>query len=496
MHHKRRGVFCVHKPGFLMPGHIYAITSSALAHIIFDGNSTVSFISDISTDGGIVYPISTSTNHYRSKLEIIALGNFTITFNNQSVKWCTSTCFPYSGEDNYNVRIDNTGMVWCTHQDYFKCQSRNCQCKNLEDVTANITYNSLITLSDKVRLSSAVNFSFIKNISIIGQNNLVVFCVNGGGLQVEFCNNLTIQDITWIGCKTALRIYNSKDVMIRRCSFLYSKRQAIEMSEPSKNVSVDYCKFMHNNHYRGHGSAIHYSTNNPSTEVTININNSEFSFNIGSKSIIYIKQSLEHILNHYISNSTFQNNQAISIYLSGPQNINFTGDLLLKNNKAEIGTGLCVSNHSTATFGENSIVKFINNMADHYGAAIFLDNHSSIVFDKNSIAKFNDNNATNGTVYSKDSSVVLFKGTCRVTFNSNKARLYGAAILSSENSQITFTGNSSVNFTNNIIPNHNQNSMLGGTIFIENCSLITFMERSITVFSNNTAAFGTGVSRA
>ena len=466
-------------------------------NIIFDGDCTVSFINNISTDGEILYPISTSS-HNMPYSDVIACGNFTITFNHQSAKWCTSTCLPYSGEDNFNVRIDNTGMVWCRHQHNFNCQfeSTNCHCKNLEDVTANITNNSLITLSDKVRLSSAVNLSIYHNISIIGQNNLVVFCVNGERLQVEFCNNLTIQNITWIGCKTALRIYNSKNVTIRRCSFLYSKRQAIEMSELSGNVSVDYCKFMHNNHYRGHGSAIHYSTNNPSTtdhELTINIKNSEFSFNIGSKSIIYIKQSLEHISNHYISNSTFKNNQAISIYLSGPQNINFTGDLLLKDNKAEIGTGLCVSNHSTATFSENSIVKFINNTADHYGAAIFLDNHSSVVFDKNSIAKFNDNNATNGTVYSKDSSVVLFKGTCKVTFNSNKARLYGAAILSSENSQIIFTGNSSVNFTNNIVPNHNQNSMLGGTILIENYSLITFMERSITMFSNNTAAFGAGI---
>ena len=476
---------------------IYAISSFARAHIIFDGNSTVSFINDISTDGGIVYPISTSINHHHyfdSNLEIIVRGNFTITFNYQSVKWCTSTCLPYSGKDRYKVRIDNTGMVWCTHQDYFKCQSRNCQCKNLEDVTANITNNSLITLSDKVRLSSAVNFSIINNTSIIGQNNLVVFCVNGGGLQVEFCNNLTIQGITWIGCKTALKIYDSKDVTIRRCSFLYSKWQAIEISEPSGNVNIDYCKFMHNNHYRGHGSAIRYSSNNPSTdELTININNCDFSFNIGSKSIIYIKQSLEHILTHCINNSTFQNNQAISTYFSGHQNINFAGNLLFKNNEAEIGTGLYVSNHSTVTIGENSTIKFINNTADHYGAAIFLDNHSSVVFDKNSTVNFSDNYATNGTVYSKDSSTVLFKGTCKVTFNSNKARLYGAAILSSENSEITFTGNSSVNFTNNIVPNHNQNSMLGGTIFIENYSLITFMERSITMFSNNTAAFGTGI---
>ena len=112
---------------------------------------------------------------------------------------------------------------------------------------------------------------------------------------------------------------------------------------------------------------------------------------------------------------------------------------------------------------------------------------------KNSIVNFSDNYAINGTVYSKDSSVVLFKGTCKVTFNSNKARQYGAAIISSENSQITFTGNSSVNFTNNVIANNNQHSQFGGTIFIENYSLITFMGRSITMFSNNIADFGTGI---
>ena len=482
-----------------------AIVTNIGSIIIFDGNCTVSFINDISTDGGMVYPISTPSNinlyyiwyYSDAKLEIIARGNFTITFNHQSVKWCTSTCLPYPGKDRYqnnDVRIDNTGMVWCRHQHNFNCQSTNCHCENLEDVTANITNNSLITLSDKVRLSSAFDLNIFQNITIIGQNNLVVFCVNGGGLKVESCNNLTIQDITWIGCKAALKIYNSKDVTIRRCSFLYSKRRAIRMSEPSGIINVDYCKFMHNNHYRGHGSAIHYSSNNPSTgELTININNCNFSFNIGSKSIIYIKQSPEHIVNHFINNSTFQNNQATSIYLSGPQNINFTGDLLLKNNEAKIGTGLYISNRSTATFGENSTIKFINNTADHYGAAIFLDNHSSAVFDKNSIVNFSDNYATNGTVYSNDSSVVLFKATCKVTFNGNKARLYGAAILSAENSQITFTGNSNVNFTNNIIPNNNQNLMLGGTIFIENYSLITFMGRSITMFSNNTADFGTGI---
>ena len=456
-------------------------------HIIFNGNCTVSFINHKSTDRGIVYPIS-----LHDRCEITASGNSTITFNDQSAKWCSNACLPYSGA--YVVRIDNTGIVWCTHQSYFICHGRNCQCKNFEEATQNIANNSLLTLSDNVRLSSAFNLNTFQNISIIGRNNLVVICVNGGGLQLEYCNNLTIQYITWIGCKTALKIYNSKDVTIRSCSFLHSTRQAIAISEASGNVNVDCCKFMYNNHYSGHGSAIHYASNNPSTrKLTINVNNSDFSFNIGSKSLIYIKQSLEQIVHNFIDNCTFQNNQAISIYLSGHQNINFKGDLLFKNNKAEIGTGLYISNHSTVTFGENSSVKFIINTANNYGAAIFLTNHSSVVFDKNSIVNFSDNYANNGTVYSKDHSHLLFKATCEVTFKSNKVRQYGAAILSTENSKVLITGNSSVNFTDNIIPNYNQHTQFGGTIFTENYSLITFMGRSITMFSNNTADFGTGI---
>ena len=80
---------------------IYAtlVRISGVAHIVFDGNSTVSFINDISTDRRIVYPISIyiRSRHYRypdakSELGIIARGNFTITFNYQSAKWCTNTC--------------------------------------------------------------------------------------------------------------------------------------------------------------------------------------------------------------------------------------------------------------------------------------------------------------------------------------------------------------------------------------------------------------------
>ena len=185
----------------------------------------------------------------------------------------------------------------------------------------------------------------------------------------------------------------------------------------------------------------------------------------------------------------FHNNQGVAIYLSKTYNLYISGEVSFKNNSAENGSAIYISNCSTVTFGENSAVKFVNNTANHYGAAIFLNNHSSVVFDKNSIANFSDNYATNGTIYSKDRSVVVFKASCEVTFNSNKASQYGAAIHSINNSHITFTGSSNVTFSNNIIPSSNVGLQLGGTIFAENYCNVTFEGKSATVFSNTVQAY-------
>ena len=464
-----------------------AISAMSYAKIIFDGNCTVSFISSKSTNGVIVNLISISKNS-----SVIALENFNVTFNNQSAKWCTDTCLPYPGKENDDVKIDNFGIVWCNNPHRFICQSKKCQCKNFKDSIVNIANDAIVTLSDKVILSSAVNLSNLQNVSIIGKNNLAVICANGGSLQAEFSNNLTIQGIAWFGCEAALKIYYCKDVILRNCSFLYSKEQAIKISKPSGNVKVSYCKFMYNNHYSGHGSAIHYCSNNtPIDKLTIK--NSEFSFNIGSKSIIYIKQSQNYIIHHHIKNSTFHNNQAICVHLVG--HLNFSGNLRFRNNVAETGTGIYISNYSTVMFRENSRVKFINNTAYYFGAAIFLGSHSRVAFDKKSMVTFSDNYAINGTIYSKDSSVVLFKETCEVMFNRNKATQCGAAIYSVENSHITFADSSNITFCNNIIPANKSESQFkfGGTIFTENSGQVTFKGKSTTLFINNTADFGVGI---
>ena len=463
-----------------------AITAKNNTIITFDDNSTVSFINSKSMLDATAYPISAFNS------TIIARRSFIAVFNDQPARWCTNTCIPYPS--NYtgkaDISVDYIGTVWCSNEKGFICESRKCRCKNLEDMLVNIENGSMVRLPNEIKLSSIIKLRNLQSISIIGFNNLAVICNNGGGLQLESCRSLTIQGISWIGCGTVLKIYHSKDISIKKCSFYSSKHQAVTLSESLGEVSLSYCKFMHSNHHKGHGTAIRHSSNDPSAVLIIN--NCDFGFNMLSKSLIYINQSHQHSA-CYLSNSNFYNNQGVSIYLSETYNLNISGEVSFKNNSAENGPAIYISSYSTVTFGENSAVKFITNTADYYGAAIFLNDHSSVVFDKNSLANFSDNDATNGTIYSKDRSVVVFRASCEVTFNRNKASQYGAAIHSVDNSHIIFTGNSNVTFSNNIIPSSKEGLQLGGVIFAENYCNVTFEGKSATVFSNNTADFGPGI---
>ena len=467
-------------------GAIYNYGSSLTKYypntINFEDNSITEFINNNANRyGGTIY-------NKGAKI-IITNGNFHVVFNDQLAKWCDNTCLQYTGEAD--VIIDRTGIVWCSDQTAFACTGKNCYCRDIGNIISNAkNYASLdnVTISDKAVLSSTIKLEFLQNIIIMGLNNPTVFCVDGGRLHIESCNNLTIEGISWIGCGE-LTINDSRDAIIKKCSFQYSVGQAMRLSGVLGDVNISHCKFVNNKHYCDHGTALYYSSNNPSNVLTIN--NCDFSFNTHSKSIIYIRQSLKHI---YFNNCVFYSNQGASIYLSSCDDLYMNGEILFENNTAENGAGLYITDHSSVTFGENSKVQFINNSVHHSGAAIFLNNHSSVLFDKNSIVTFNDNQATNGTIYSKDNSNVIFDATCEVTFSSNSVALYGAAIHSLLSSYVTFKGNSSVIFSNNNISLANNRGLQnGGIISSQTHSQVSFEGNSTAVFSNNIADYGTAI---
>ena len=475
-----------------------AITAEEESDIIFCNNSTVTFTHNNAPFGETVYCGNNSI--------VTSKGNSTVIFNDVIAKWCTNMrCLPYTGQGV--VIIDSNGIVWCSDQKAFTCLSENCNCKILQHLLDNLQYgasNVVVKLADRAILSSVVWLEYLRNVSIIGENNFTVLC-DRSYIQIHHCNDLTFQGITWIGCGAhnlisnsayALMIVAGSSLFIQKNTFQYSFGPALHFQKGYSDYTITNCSFMNSN-YRGHGAAI-YIDHYPSYSDASVINNCDFSYNEGVKSIIYLPMDDSYYSYNgsmYFNNTTFYNNQGVSIYLSSNCFVHISGDILFKNNIAENGAGIYISDHSTVVFGDNSNVKFINNSVDHNGSTIFMNNHSSVTFEQNSIVTFNDNKGISGTIYSEDNSNITFKATSQVIFSSNSVTQYGAAIYSSDNSHVTFTGSSNVTFSNNIVSTNerSRDKEFGGIIFSSTYSHTSFDGNSTIVFSNNSANVGTAI---
>ena len=507
-----------------------AIYASRTSNISFRGFSTVEFRNNVAEYGGAVYAEDQSdimfsdystvtfTNNSAAfgattfsdiNSKIIATGNSTVILNDRSPKWCNSICLPYTGQGD--VTIDSNGIVWCSDQKAFVCESKECDCDKLEDLLNGLEHNTLVNITNTVTLSSVITLQN-RNISIIGYNNITVNCVNGGGLKLLDCSNVIIEGITWIGCGNynntndvpvihLTNCFSSTNIRIQKCTFQYSLGKAIShivrtdwrchnpisyLVIKDSYVIINNCNFMNNNHWRSHGAAIFFN----SFYRNINISNCIFHYNGEAESIIYfgelvvynrysfqlqsfiqiiIPQNITHLY-LYLNTSSFYSNQGVSVYLSRPLTLHINGEVLIENNIAESGAGIYISDNSTVIFDENSTVKFINNSVDHDGAAIFTNHFSNVIFEQNSMIKFQNNKATRGTIYSENNSFISFESNSFTLFTNNVAD-YGAAIFSLSNSFITFKHNSTVIFNSNIV---------------EYCGVLTSILFSSIIYKDNT----------
>ena len=196
----------------------------------------------------------------------------------------------------------------------------------------------------------------------------------------------------------------------------------------------------------------------------------------------------------YLINTVFCNNKDVAVKLTSNSTVHIYGEVLFENNIAKNGAGISIVGNATVIFGENSNTTFFNISVDYNGAAMYLEDYAIAIFDSNSVVTFANNKATNGIIYSKGNSRVIFKGTCQVTFSGNSATQYGSAIYSTDNSHLIFTGNATVMLSNNNVMSSNSVYVRqGGTIFSEYSSYISFEKNSDIMFSYNQADFGAAI---
>ena len=361
--------------------------------------------------------------------------------------------------------------------------------------------------------------SNVNNISITGHNNPTINCSSNGGVKFTSCHNCTIEGITWDGCGAeyingsidpVIEFQNSTNITIHNCTFQHSVGQAIVLSEVSGSVKFNHCKFLCNKHYKGHGTGIYFSTSKSfqnHSQLLFVISDCNFSENKLFNSIVYFGQYNSESQLLVLNNSAFTSNQGTTLYLSN-QNLKITGNVSFDSNRTENGPGIFICNHSTVTFGENSVVTFNHNTANNSGGAIFVSHFSSVIFEDDYVVTFNNNVAINyygGSIFSYNNCKVVVKSNSSLLFIKNGAK-FGGALCIETNSIFTVEENSSATFHNNV-------AELGGAVYCTNNSIVLFkgvchhcnvsnlynidayitlfsQESMITVFDNNIAMEG------
>ena len=399
-----------------------------------------------------------------------------------------------------------------------------------DDLLENLTSDSVINIMCHVKLTSIITLVGLTNISFTGYNNPIISCSNNGGLRFLFCRNVNIKGIIWERCdgnhpvNPVIEINKTSAIEIQNCSFQSLAGQAVMLTEVSGNLIIDYCMFINNINYRGHGSVIYYSSGSvTSSNAKLSVSNSNFKGNRGYNSIVYLELSegdteYQHLT---IENSEFIDNNVVVLYLvnvtlymdnillkdnrnskvlsaenskiyfSGINNftnnrqnsflLNFSSAIFISENSMvefDFSDGtFALYNYSSLIFKDNSIVKLANNN----NQVIYLQEHSSVIFKGNSTVSFINNMATNGgAIYLIDHSRIIFEGSSKVSFNYNIAVDNGGAICSHIHSTITFRENTEVLFSYN---RANQ----GGAISLDSQSNITFKEKARVTFIDNVA---------
>ena len=298
--------------------------------MVHDNNSTVKFTNNKAKVGETIFSNSGS--------RVLAKGNSSVTFNNHSVEWCDNACLPYTGQGDV-VTIYSNGIVLCSDQTAFICLSTNCHCNKLEDLLNGLKSNETVHILHNVTLSSDIQLSSLKNISIIGHNNPVVICINGGGLTLTECEGVLIESITWIRCGGnsiggALRFHKPSKIIIQKCSFQHSLARAIEFIYTKGNVNINHCNFMDNNHHEGSGACIYFFSYaiDEDSRFPFTISNCKFIDNgAAMNQVFFYSCGRQHSSVYiYLNNSTFQNNRGSSIHLAGFCGLKSMGKLYLR----------------------------------------------------------------------------------------------------------------------------------------------------------------------
>ena len=232
------------------------------------------------------------------------------------------------------------------------------------------------------RVSTIYIYADAKNISeilfyMVHFNNIMLTA------PTSVTNNNAVGIVSIIAISGSVKV---KMLMVNFTSNTYRaiKGGALSITLPYENATVQSiliigCTFV-GNRAPGHGVALYVDTKNDNGDIQIS--NTCFDHNEGGNSVVYLEGFLHPLLTQHfshnnaqpviINNSSFTNNFATAMYLSGCD-VKFSGNVSFKNNTAENGGAIYASQETQMTIEEKATVKFIGNTARRDGGAIYVD---------------------------------------------------------------------------------------------------------------------------
>ena len=124
---------------------------------------------------------------------------------NEYFKYCDENGSAYSSDNESESRsgYSSSGCICCT--------TTLCLCDSVQDAIHHTQNNTVIVMDSSVRLlvptgsplpytQIVTTFENFTNLSLIGYNNATIDCNLFTSLHFKYCNNVTIENITWINC--------------------------------------------------------------------------------------------------------------------------------------------------------------------------------------------------------------------------------------------------------------------------------------------------------
>ena len=446
------------------------IFSETYGSVSFEGNSTTTFSSNIATFGAAIFSLCNSS--------IIFKGNSRTIFNGNLAQNCgalTSASFS-SITFNDNVEVNYTANTALRANIFYESTAGAICTFERSDIA--FLGNSFVRfIGNRADRGGAVVISesniIIEKYSTLNFDNNTALYSAGGAFICSNNSNVTIKgnsNVLFNSNKAnqnggALHLYNKCKVIIQEnstASFINNNAR--------EDGGAIFCSQFSKFTFEG-GIVVTFRSNTAENGGAVYFTNSDVAVNESSKIIF--------------DNNEARQNGGIA-YISVKSNVIFEGitTVIFYNNRALYGGVIFVDDHSKIMFLGNSNISFVSNKAMQNGGAGYLGSHCGFIVEENALLTFKDNSALRGGAIHMNYNITsLFTGNSTVLLYGNSAVIGGGAVSISNHASLTLKDHATVNFTDN-------SAQYGGAVYLDTTShMVNHSDKDCLSFSNNIAQF-------